>query len=65
VPGKAAYLHLEDDPELEFEFYLAQKLGMTVARLRAEMSSIEFLYWSRYYARKWQAEELERLKAGG
>ncbi len=33
--------------------------------MRAEMSNREFVYWSRYYARKAQAEELERLKAGG
>ena len=50
---------------MEFEFYLAQKLGMTVGRMREEMDNQEFVYWSRYYARKAQAEELERLKAGG
>jgi hypothetical protein len=49
---------------LEFEFYLAQKLGRTVAELR-QMGSDEFLLWTRYYARIAQAEELERLKAGG
>lgn len=65
MPGKAAYLDLDGDPELEFEFYLAQKLGMTVAQMRAGMSNGEFLYWTRFYARKAQAEELERLKAGG
>lgn len=37
---------------------------MTVARLRAEMSQAEFLYWTRYYALKAQNEELERLKVG-
>jgi hypothetical protein len=29
-----------------------------------EMDNGEFVYWTRYYARKAQAEELERLKAG-
>lgn len=38
---------------------------MTVARLRAEMTQAEFLHWTRYYALKAQAEELERAKAGG
>jgi hypothetical protein len=38
---------------------------MTVARLRAEMSESEFVLWSRYYARKAQAVELESKKAGG
>ncbi len=37
---------------------------MTVARLRAEMTQSEFLYWTRYYALKAQREELERAKAG-
>jgi len=38
---------------------------MTVARLRVEMSSAEFLRWQMYYARKAQREELEMLKAKG
>lgn len=65
MPGKAAYLELESDPELEFEFSLAAELGMTVARLRAEMSNQEFVYWSRFYMRKAQRDELEARKAGG
>lgn len=43
--------------------FLAQKLGMTVARLRTELSSQEFVHWGVFYARKAQREELERLKA--
>lgn len=64
MPGKAAYLAFENDPGLEFEYFLAQKLGMTVARLRAEMDGGEFVYWTRFYARKQQAQELARLTAG-
>jgi hypothetical protein len=45
--------------------FLAQKLGMTRARLRAEMSAEEFLAWSMYYARLAQKQELEMLKAKG
>jgi hypothetical protein len=63
VPGKAAYLQLEENPDLEFEFYLAQKLARTVAELR-QMDNGEFVLWTRFYARIQQAEELERLKAG-
>jgi hypothetical protein len=37
---------------------------MTVARLRAEMSQMEFLYWEIFYARKHQDEEMAALKAG-
>jgi hypothetical protein len=63
-PGKAARLHLEDDDDLVFEFFLAQKLGMTRARLITEMSNLEFVYWSRHYDRIAQARELEERKAG-
>ncbi len=56
---------METDPELEFEFYLAQKLGMTVARLRQEMPQAEFVQWHAYYARKAQREELEAAKVKG
>jgi hypothetical protein len=58
-------MDLEDDPDLEFEFFLAAELSMTVARLRAEMSQGEFVYWSRFYSRKHAQQELESLKAGG
>lgn len=56
------YLELESSPDLLFEFFLAEKLGMTVGRLRSEMSSEEFLTWNVYYARQSQQAELEQLK---
>jgi hypothetical protein len=31
---------------------------MTVGELRERMSQQEFVYWSRFYARKYQREEL-------
>lgn len=37
---------------------------MTVARLRRELTQAEFVYWTRYYALKAQARELELRKAG-
>lgn len=43
------------------EFFLAEQLSMTVARLRAEVTASEFLHWSVYYGRKAQRREL----AGG
>lgn len=64
MPTKAAYLELETSPDLEFEFYLAGKLCMTVGQLRATMSQEEFVMWATYYARLAQQRELERLKAG-
>jgi hypothetical protein len=36
---------------------------MTVARLRDEMGQGEFVYWTRWHARKAQAAELEALKS--
>ncbi len=66
MPGKEAWLALENDEELEFEFFLTQKLGLgTVANMRRVMTQTEFLYWSRYYVRRAQEQELEQAKAGG
>lgn len=64
MPGKAAWLHLEDDGELEFEFRLAKDLGMTRRRLRQEMDNNEFLYWSRFYMRR-DAEREVAMRMGG
>lgn len=55
----------ETNPALEFDHFLAQKLGMLVADLRERMSAQEFLAWEIYYARKAQREEMEMLKAKG
>lgn len=52
-----------ESSDLEFEHYLADRLGMTVGRLRREMSAEEFLRWTVYYARKGQRMEMERLRA--
>jgi hypothetical protein len=56
---------MEENPEIEFEMMLAARLGMTVGRLRREMSSEEFVRWGMYYARKAQREELARLQSKG
>lgn len=40
------------------EFYVAEQLGMTVARLRAEVTPDEWVRWLVYYARKAQRREL-------
>jgi hypothetical protein len=37
---------------------LAEKLGMTVAQLRGEMSNAEFVEWSVFLGRRAQREEL-------
>lgn len=64
MPGKAAYLALENDPDLEFEHYLGEKLSRTVTEVRS-MDNAEFVMWTRYYARKAQRRELEQRMAGG
>lgn len=64
MPTKAAYQELETTPELEFEFYLATKLHMTVGQIRSQMTQAEFVQWAVYYQRIAQQIELEKLKAG-
>jgi len=53
-------------PVLEFEFFLADKLGRTVGELRASMTNYEFGYWYIYHARIAQRREMEikSAKAG-
>jgi hypothetical protein len=55
---------MENDPDLEFEMYLATKLGMTVARMRREMAADEYTRWGVYFARQAQRAELTRLQQG-
>lgn len=62
MPAKAAYLELDANADIEFEHFLAAKLGMTVRRLRAEMSNAEFVRWNVYYARIAQQQQLEQRK---
>ena len=64
MPRKAAYKRFDADPELEFEFYLADRLHMTVERMRREMSQDEFMRWAVFHGRKAQRRELA-MKTGG
>lgn len=63
MPPKAAYLMFETSPDLEFEYFLAQKLSMTVAAMRKQMSGEEFTGWGMYYSRKAQRAELANLRS--
>lgn len=40
------------------EFFVAEHLGMTVGRLRVEMSNDEFVRWAVYFGRKSQRWQL-------
>jgi hypothetical protein len=64
APTKAAYLRLEHEPGLEFEFYLAAKVfHCSVAEMRERVGTDEFLLWAMYFSRIAQRRELEELKA--
>lgn len=51
------WLEFQQDPELEFEFALAEKLGKTVAEL-SDMDNAEFVRWAVFYGRRRQREQL-------
>lgn len=52
---------MEDSPDLEFDYFLAEKLHMSVERMRREVDGQEYLEWSMFYARKAQRLELAQL----
>ena len=54
---------LEQDNYLFLQFFIAEKLGMTLAGLRASMSFEELLGWSAYLSVKSDREEKEMEKA--
>lgn len=58
-----AYKRFDANPDEEFDHYLAEKLHMSVATMREEVSADEWLRWSIYYGRKAQKQELAAEKA--
>lgn len=64
MPRKAAYEGFEESPELEFEFFLADRLGRTVDELRQSISQDEFVRWMVYHGRKAQQRELAMMRGG-
>lgn len=48
-----------------FEFFLATELGMTVSRLRTELTDAEFVHFAAYYEVKGkrEKEEMDRAKS--
>lgn len=63
MPTRSRTKALELNPDLEFEFYLADRLGLTVADMRRKMSNLEFTYWAMFHGRKAQRRQLAQLKA--
>ena len=54
---------LEQDNFLFLQFFIAEKLGMTLGQLRSTMSVEELLGWSAYCTLKSEREEKEMDKA--
>lgn len=50
--------------ELAAEFTVARELRMSVAELRATMTNLEFVQWTRFLAVERQSEELAAKAAG-
>lgn len=51
------------NPTMEFEFFLAEKLGMTHSQLLATMGNDEFNRWAIYYQLRQQDQELAQARA--
>jgi hypothetical protein len=58
MPPKATYLLMESRPDIEFDYFLAAKLGRTVAEMRATVSNAEYVGWQVYFGRKAQRQEM-------
>ena len=54
---------LEQDNYLFLQFFIAEKLGMTLLQLRTTMSAEELLGWSAYCTLKAEREEKEMEKS--
>jgi hypothetical protein len=55
------YQLLETRPDVEFDFILAERLKMTVAELRARMSTAEWLGWNVHLARQEQHRQMAQM----
>lgn len=51
---------LERESPARFEFFLAERLHMTVGELRERMSAAEFLQWGIYYGIRAQEIQIAR-----
>jgi len=58
VTTKVIYQEFQDNPDLEFEFQLAERLSTTVGDLRTRMGSDEYERWKIYFGREQQRREL-------
>lgn len=56
-------MRFETDPEFHFDFFLAERLRMSLGQVRA-LPAREYLEWGVYFGRKAQAQELEAKRHG-
>lgn len=63
MPQKATWLRFETDPAFAFDFFLAEKLHMSVEQVQA-MSALRYMQWGIYFGRKAQAQEMAAKRAG-
>ena len=61
-PGKATWIRLETDGAYHFDFFLAEKLHLSLEQVRA-MPLAQWHEWSIYFGRKAQQRELAMAKA--
>jgi hypothetical protein len=52
---------MENDPTIEFDYFLADRLKCTVAQLH-QMDHAEYVGWCVYYGRKAQREQIATAK---
>ena len=55
---------MTSSPDVEFDFFLAEKLGMLVADMRAKISNDEYTGWYVYFGRKAQRREMAEKTRG-
>jgi hypothetical protein len=59
APGKATWLRLETEPDFHFDFFLAERLRLSLDEVR-RMPAQEWMEWGVYFGRKAQQQELAR-----
>lgn len=65
MPPRRHTKAFETSPDLEWEFYIADRLGRTVGEMRESMSADEFTRWVVFHQRKAQRHELAVRRSGG
>lgn len=61
--SKALEAELKKDGYLQVQFFVAEKLGLTLAELRSRMTDTELLGWSTYFKIRNDAEQEAYEKA--